>query len=52
MKLTSYCHTRPRGKTYPIPEGFRGWAEEWLYNHSTSQPADHPSKILDYLSNI
>ena len=38
-----YCHTLPRGKTYPIPTGYKGWAEEWLYFHQpVSQPATKP----------
>ena len=40
---STYCHTRPRGKTYPIPKGIEGWAEEWYYIHQlTGQPASHP----------
>ena len=37
-----YYHTRPGGKTYPIPKGIEGWAEEWLY--FCLKPSQPPSQ--------
>ena len=41
------CHTRPGGKTYPIPKGIEGWAEEWYYIHlKAGQPAGPPNLLF------
>ena len=45
--LLSYCHTRSREKTYPIPKGWR-MAEEWLYFHLTA--SQHISSCRSYIS--
>ena len=39
-----YCHTRPGGKTYPIPKGSKDGPKSWYYIHQwpASQPASQP----------
>ena len=49
----THTHTRPGGKTYPIPKGIKGWAKECLYFClKSSQPATQPVELKFLFSNI
>ena len=51
--ISPYCHTRPGGKTYPIPKGSKDGPKSgiiFISDQPASQPATHPASQPDSLT--